>query len=72
MMQADEQKQESRSLLSLLTVADMEDLFRVDRRTISRWCKKSYLPAPFKVGGSKRWRRGDITQAIEKMANHEL
>jgi excisionase family DNA binding protein len=44
----------------LLTVDDLERLLRVHRRTINRLYKRGELPAPFMVGGQKRWRMRDI------------
>jgi predicted DNA-binding transcriptional regulator AlpA len=49
----------------LLTVEDLEQMLRVDRRTIARLCKKGQLPPPLKLGGSNRWRVKDIEDALE-------
>ena len=49
----------------LLTVEDLEQMLRVDRRTIARLCKKGQLPSPLKLGGSNRWRVKDIEDALE-------
>jgi hypothetical protein len=51
----------ARALLEpLLTVADLERLLRVDRRTVRRLWQRGLLPRPIKVGGGNRWRRRDI------------
>jgi predicted DNA-binding transcriptional regulator AlpA len=44
----------------LLTVADLERLLRVDRRTVRRLWQRGQLPRPLKLGGGNRWRRRDI------------
>jgi predicted DNA-binding transcriptional regulator AlpA len=54
-------------LQPLLTVEDLERLLRVDRRTVARLCKRGQLPPPLKLGGSNRWRAGDITDAIDML-----
>ena len=36
------------------TVADLERLLRVDRRTVARLVKRGQLPPPLKLGGSNR------------------
>ena len=38
----------------LLTVADLERLLRVDRRTVRRLWQRGQLPRPIKVGGGNR------------------
>jgi predicted DNA-binding transcriptional regulator AlpA len=48
----------------LLKVGDLAQLFRVDKRTIKRWCKQGQLPPPLKIGGSNRWRMQDIKEVI--------
>jgi predicted DNA-binding transcriptional regulator AlpA len=52
----------------LLTHEDLEQLLRVDRRTIRRLCLKGELPPPLKLGGQNRWRAEEINEAIEVMA----
>jgi predicted DNA-binding transcriptional regulator AlpA len=49
----------------LLTIADLERILRVSRRTVSRLCKNGKLPRPLKVGGSQRWRARDIAQVLD-------
>ncbi len=55
------------SLARLLTVEDLEELLRVNRRTIARLCKRGQLPPPLKLGGSNRWRAADIAAAIDSL-----
>jgi predicted DNA-binding transcriptional regulator AlpA len=54
----------ARALEPLLTVEDLEQLLRVDRRTVRRLCKRGQLPEPIKLGGGNRWRSQDIADAI--------
>lgn len=49
----------------LLTVEDLEELLRVDRRTVSRLCKRGLLPPPLKIGSGNRWCVADIAEVIE-------
>ncbi len=51
----------------LLTVEDLERMLRVDRRTVSRLCKRGQIPAPIKLGGGNRWRLKDIVEAIDRL-----
>jgi predicted DNA-binding transcriptional regulator AlpA len=52
----------------LLTVEDLEQILRVNRRTVMRLCKRGLLPEPMKLGGGNRWRKEDITDALEVLA----
>lgn len=52
----------------LLTVENLERLFRVHRRTIARLVKRGELPPPLKVGGSNRWKGEDIEEALGQFA----
>ena len=49
----------------LLTVEDLERLFRVDRRTVARLCQRGQIPPPLKLGGGNRWKANEITEAID-------
>ncbi len=53
------------TLEPLLTIDDLEQLLRVNRRTVSRLCKDGKLPRPFKLGGGNRWRSRDIVEALD-------
>jgi predicted DNA-binding transcriptional regulator AlpA len=59
-------------LAPLLKIEDLEQIFRVDRKTISRWCKKGQIPAPLKLGGSRRWQAEDIARVLERKPEQEV
>jgi len=52
----------------LLTTSDLEQLLKVDRRTILRMVKRGDLPKPLKLGGN-RWRKEDIEGVINGLVN---
>jgi predicted DNA-binding transcriptional regulator AlpA len=52
----------------LLTTSDLQQLLKVDRRTILRMVKRGDLPRPLKLGGN-RWRVEDIEGVINGLAN---
>ena len=54
----------SAALEPLLTIADLERLLRVDRRTVRRLWERGQLPPPLKIGGSNRWKKRDIEQFL--------
>ncbi len=56
----------------LLTVEDLEQLLRVNRRTVSRLCKSGQLPQPLKLGGGNRWRVKDIVDAVDSLKSREV
>ena len=63
------QKQAATSLFQpLLTTSDLEELLKVDRRTVSRLVKRGELPMPMKLGGSNRWRPEEISAAIDRLS----
>jgi predicted DNA-binding transcriptional regulator AlpA len=49
----------------LLTVEDLEQILKVNRRTVMRLCKKGLLPEPMKLGGGNRWRKEDVAEALD-------
>jgi predicted DNA-binding transcriptional regulator AlpA len=51
----------------LLTTADLQELFKVERRTIDRLVKRGVIPKPLKLGGN-RWRVEDMAHVIENQA----
>lgn len=59
-------------LTPLLTIKDLERLFHVDKRTISRLCKKGQIPPPLKVGGSNRWRADEIARVFGLSSQGDL
>ena len=52
----------------LLTADDLERLLQVDRRTISRLCKRGQLPQPLKLGGGNRWKAEEVADALDRLA----
>jgi len=48
----------------LLTAKDVAGCFQVSVRTIRRWQRDGHLPAPLRIGGSLRWRKSDLTDAV--------
>ena len=55
----------------LLTVEDLEQMLRVDRRTVMRLCKRGLLPKPMKLGGGNRWRKEDVLDALDVLHSKE-
>ena len=51
---------------SLFTIEDLERLFKLHRRTISRLCGSGQFPRPIKIGSSNRWRREDVESVISR------
>jgi predicted DNA-binding transcriptional regulator AlpA len=56
-------------LVPLLTIADLERILRVDRRTIFRLCGAGKLPRPVRIGGSRRWKPQDILRLIGELCD---
>ncbi len=54
------------SIQATLTRRDLEAVFKVTGRTIDRLVASGKLPAPLRVGGSRRWRQGDIVEFMER------
>ncbi|NMC21743.1 MAG: helix-turn-helix domain-containing protein [Thermogutta sp.] len=48
----------------LMPVDDVARLLSVSRRTVWRMRDSGHLPAPVRLGGAIRWRRGDIENWI--------
>jgi excisionase family DNA binding protein len=44
----------------LLTPAEVADMFRVDRVTVTRWAKKGQLTAIRTLGGHRRYQRREV------------
>jgi predicted site-specific integrase-resolvase len=68
-MQLDHQIPDSVGLRPLLTTEDMEAIFRVTSRTLSRWCRAGRIPKPAKLGGLNRWRAEDLSKFIGGFPN---
>lgn len=50
----------------LLTAEDVGHLLQVSERSVWRWLSAGKIPEPVKIGGSTRWRRGDVQEWIER------
>ena len=44
----------------LLTPAEVAALFRVDRRTVTRWAKAGKLTSILTLGGHRRYREAEV------------
>jgi predicted DNA-binding transcriptional regulator AlpA len=51
----------------MLTLEDLERLFRLSGRTLARLWNRGDIPRPIKVGWSNRWRASDIDRVLENM-----
>lgn len=47
----------------LLTTAEVASLFRVDSKTVTRWCEERILPAILTPGGGKWLVRESVVRA---------
>ncbi len=57
------------NLEPLMTTEDLEQLLRVDKRTLQRMWKRGELPMPLKVGGSNRWRPSEIADMLGRLGH---
>lgn len=48
----------------LLRVRDVADLLALSLRTVWRMAASGELPAPIRLGGSTRWRWGDLRAVV--------
>ena len=46
--------------MQYLSDKNLAKRFSVCRTTIWRWCREGEFPKPVKLGGSTRWRLGDL------------
>ena len=48
--------------MKLYTKRDIEDIFKISRATVYRWCREGDFPKPFncKKGSRQYWRAEDI------------
>lgn len=53
----------------LLTNRDVARLLQCSERHVRDLAREGYLPPPIKFGRLARWRRADVDEAIEKLAN---
>lgn len=49
----------------LIDVQEVARLLTVSPRTVWRWLSQGELPAPVRIGGSVRWRLGDVRRWID-------
>ncbi len=57
------------SLPELLTIRELARALKLSPRSLWRLVRKQQLPAPFRIGGSIRWRVVDVSQWIAKGCN---
>lgn len=50
--------------VELIDAARLASMLSVSPRTLYRLKEKGHLPEPIRLGGSVRWRRGDVEQWI--------
>lgn len=50
----------------LMTPAEVATLFRVDPKTVTRWCKAGKLTAIRTLGGHRRYREDEVRALLEK------
>ena len=52
--------------MKLYTKKDIEDIFKISRATVYRWCREGGFPQPFncKKGSRQYWRAEDIERFI--------
>lgn len=53
--------------MKLYTKKDIEDIFKISRATVYRWCREGDFPQPinFKKGRRQYWRADEIKKYIE-------
>jgi len=51
----------------LLTAEQAAKLLSIGKSTLWREVEAHQLPAPVKIGGSTRWRRGDLVRFVEEL-----
>ncbi len=54
----------NRGAVELIDAARLASLLSVSARTLYRLKERGYLPEPIRLGGSVRWRLGDVEQWI--------
>jgi len=55
----------------LLTAKQAAELLSIGRSTLWREVKAGQLPAPVKIAGSTRWRRGELVRFVEELPRAE-
>lgn len=49
----------------LMTPAEVATLFRVDPKTVTRWCKAGKLTSIRTLGGHRRYRENEVMALLE-------
>tara|TARA_B100001027_G_scaffold116175_1_gene80192 strand:- start:23 stop:232 length:210 start_codon:yes stop_codon:yes gene_type:complete len=54
--------------MKLYTKKDIEDIFKISRATVYRWCREGDFPQPinFKKGRRQYWRDDEIKNTLKK------
>ena len=52
-------------MIELLTLQEVADLFRVNRRTVATWAKTGRLATIRTPGGHPRFRKADVERLLE-------
>ena len=56
---------------TLLTPAEVAQLFRVNPKTVTRWARAGKLTAIRTLGGHRRFRASEIKRCLEEMSVEE-
>lgn len=57
------------SLPELLTIRELAKVLKLSPRSIWRLVRNRQLPSPIRIGGSIRWRVGDVSSWINEAAS---
>lgn len=60
-----------REVETLLTPAEVAELFRVDPKTVTRWAKAGKLTAIRTLGGHRRYKSSEVRALLSKSGNKE-
>lgn len=58
-----------RTAESLLTPAEVAELFRVDPKTVTRWARMGKLQAIRTLGGHRRYREADVMSLLRNQTD---
>ena len=56
---------------TLLTPAEVAQMFRVNPKTVTRWAKAGKLSAIRTLGGHRRFRASEVNRCLEEMSGEE-
>ena len=56
---------------SMLTPAEVAQLFRVDPKTVTRWAKAGKLSSIRTLGGHRRYRESEVRAILNDSSRHE-